>query len=79
MRKQLAAPYWQHKRNIYALKQHQEEVESMRNEWHENISRDVQDMFGGINLDKEVDLEEETNHAASLLMTVTELRDEGPK
>ena len=79
MRKQLAAPYWQHKRNIYALKQHQEEVESMRNEWHENISRDVQDMFGGINLDKEVDLEEETNHAASLLSTVTELRDEGPK
>eukprot|EP00985_Skeletonema_marinoi_P031917 scaffold37869_cov593-Skeletonema_marinoi.AAC.1 len=51
----------------------------MRNEWHENISRDVQGMFGGINLDKEVDLEEETNHAASLLMTVTELRDEGPK
>ena len=47
-----------------------------RNEWHENISRDVQDMFSGINLDKEVDFEEETNHASSLLsMTVIELRD----
>ena len=63
MRKQLAAPYWQYKRNIVALKEHQEEVESMRNEWHNNMSRDVQDMFSGINLDKEVP-KEKTTHAS---------------
>jgi hypothetical protein len=63
-RKQLAAPYWQYKRNKYALKEHQEEVGSMRNEWHENMYGKVQDMFSGMNLTEregisnEVDVEE---------------------
>ena len=57
MRKQLAAPCWQYHRNIYAMKQHQEEVQNMKSEWDDNI---IQDMFKGMTLDDDVSNKEAT-------------------
>lgn len=49
-RKQLAGPYWQRKRNLAAQKEHDKEVREMKDEWHENIAKDVEDMLGELDL-----------------------------
>jgi len=49
-RKQLAGPYWQYKRNLFAQKEHDKEVRKLKKEWHENIVKEVEDMMGEIDL-----------------------------
>lgn len=74
MRKQLAAPYWQYKRNISAMKEHQQDIENKKNEWHENT---LPDMFGGLSLDDESDEEADQEQYRKSLSdkTVNELKD----
>jgi hypothetical protein len=49
-RKQLAGAYWQYKRNMLAQREHDKQVEEMKDEWHENIAKDVEEMMGKLNL-----------------------------
>lgn len=49
-RKQLAGRYWQQARNITAQKAHDKEVEEMKDEWHANIAKEVEDMMADLDL-----------------------------
>ena len=49
-RKQLAGPYWQHKRNLVAQKEHDEQVGKMKDEWHENLEEEVEKMMSELDL-----------------------------
>ena len=48
--KQLAGTYWQYKQNLFAQKEHDKEVSELKDEWHENIAKEVEDMMGKIDL-----------------------------
>ena len=44
--KQIAGPYWQKKRNKYAMKQHEEAVDKMYHEWNNSkLEEDMNDMI----------------------------------
>ena len=49
-RKRVSGRYWQQTGNIAAQKSHDKEVEEMKDEWHANIAKEVEDMMADLDL-----------------------------